>query len=53
MREEGLERSLKELKYLIAIKLGRFAKETKKKWTGSQRKLRRPGCYEKQRKRIL
>ena len=31
----------------MATKVGRFAKKAKSKWTGSQRKLKRPGHYGK------
>lgn len=53
MREEELELSFKELKYLLAVKMGRFAKEAKNKWTGSQRKLKRQGRYGKWREGVL
>ena len=43
-----MELSLTKLKYLMATKVGRFAKKAKSKWTGSQRKLKRPGHYGKQ-----
>ena len=37
--EIDMELSLTKLKYLMATKVGRFAKKAKSKWTGSQRKL--------------
>ena len=45
--EIDMELSLTKLKYLMATKVGRFAKKAKSKWTGSQRKLKRPGHYGK------
>ena len=46
--ELDMELSLTKLKYLMATKVGRFAKKAKSKWTGSQRKLKIPGHYGKQ-----
>ena len=46
--EVHMELSLTKLKYLMATKVRRFAKKAKSKWTGRQRKLKRPGHYGKQ-----